>query len=65
MRMWPRAGVVIPAMALITLVLPAPERPKRPTIGASAANVDGEVKCAELLLDVNVDHRRASARSGA
>ena len=50
----PRDGLVIPAIALITLVLPAPERPNRPTMGASAANLTCKMKRAELLLDVNV-----------
>src|SRR5205809_907930 len=36
--MWPRRGRPIPASALITLVLPEPERPNNPTTGASARN---------------------------
>ena len=46
----------MPAIALTTLVLPEPERPNRPTIGASTENLHVEVKGPELLLDVNVDH---------
>src|SRR6185436_19582734 len=44
MRIEPRCGVAIPAMALMTLVLPEPERPKRPTMGASAANLTSRWK---------------------
>ena len=55
----------IPAIALMTLVLPEPERPNRPTMGASAENLTVEVEGPELLLDVNVDHRFATAPSGA
>src|SRR5262245_34507773 len=39
MRIRPRVGLPIPAIALTTLVLPEPERPNKPTIGASAANL--------------------------
>ena len=44
MRIEPRCGVAIPAIALTTLVLPEPERPKRPTIGASAENLTSRWK---------------------
>jgi hypothetical protein len=39
MRIAPRRGRVMPAIALTTVVLPAPDRPNSPTIGASAANL--------------------------
>ena len=65
MRIEPRRGVAMPAIALMTLVLPEPERPKSPTIGASAENLTSRSKGAELLLDVNVDHRRCDSRGAA
>src|SRR4030095_8544982 len=37
MRTCPRRGRVTPAMALTSVLLPAPERPNSPTTGASAA----------------------------
>src|SRR5437762_9982435 len=42
--MWPRCGRPIPASALITLVLPEPERPNNPTTGASARNATASSK---------------------
>jgi hypothetical protein len=60
-RITPRNGSV-PAIALMTLGLAEPERPKSP-MGASAES-DIQVKGSELF-DVNVDHRCATAKSGA
>ena len=61
-RMQPRSGLVIPAIALITLVLPAPERPNKPDDRRLGRKFDGEAERAQLLLDVNVDHRACSSR---
>ena len=47
MRIVPRCGLPMPAIALTTLVLPEPERPNRPTIGASAAELHVEREVAE------------------
>src|SRR6185295_12764759 len=39
MRIDPRSGLAIPAIALTTLVFPDPDGPKSPTIGASTENL--------------------------
>ena len=65
MRIEPRRGLAMPAIALTTLVLPAPERPNRPDDRRVGARTHREVKRAEPLLDVNVDHRVCDRACGA
>ena len=64
MRIEPREGLVIPAIALITRALACTRAAEQTHDRAHPPqNSDGEVKGAEPLLDVNVDHRLATARS--
>src|SRR5260370_42703946 len=63
---WPGRGRLIPASALITLVLPEPERPNNPTTGASARNAtassNAPKRCSTSTLIMRTDLALGASR---
>ena len=57
--MRPRSGVTRPAIMLTIEVLPAPDGPNSAVTPPVALELRGELKVAELLFDVDGEHRQS------